>query len=223
MANTPLDLGTLETQSSPPRQSADLGYFSDMMMWILIAVIAAAVIGSVLLLVLRRRRLARSPRMLEGNRVTISGTVQAPATLEAALSGKRCVVHRSRARVVVGEKLVAEPRELEVSPFVVVTRHGPIRIDVRELALDVSAETVVDQATARQLAFRARHAIPAQAAAAYDEIVVEPGAKVTIRGIVAVERNLEAAGERGYRDDAPTTIHLRGQPSKPVTLLRLWH
>ena len=131
-------------------------------------------------------------------------------------------MHRSRARVLVHERLISEPREVEIAPFVVVTRHGQIRVDVRELALDVPPDRVVGPATARQLAFRARHAIPERAVAAYDEIVIEPGAKVTLRGIVAIERDLDATGERGYRDDAPTTIHLVGLPAKPVALLKLW-
>lgn len=201
---------------------ADYDYMADMYSWILLGVIALAILGAIAVIVVRRRRLARSPQLREGTRVTISGIVQAPATLDAALSGRRCVMHRSRARVLVHARLLSQPREVEISPFVVATRHGEIRVDVRELELDVPPERVIGPESARHLAFRARHAIPPAAAAEFDEIVIAPGAKVTLRGIVAIERDLAAAGERGYRDDAPTTIHLVGLPAKPVALLKLW-
>lgn len=217
------ELAQYEAPKPPrPEPGADLDYLADMYVWILLGAIALGMLATLAVIVVRRRRIARSPRLVEGTRVTISGVVQAPATLEAALSGRPCVMHRSRARVLVHTRLISEPREVEIAPFVVATRHGQIRVDVREIELDVPPESVVGPESARQRAFRERHAIPQDAAAAFDEIVIEPGAKVTIRGIVAIERELDAKGERGYRDDAPTTIHLVGSPAKPVALLKQW-
>lgn len=210
----------LHQSAEPPPAGADLDYLTDMYGWIFLGVVLVAMLASIAVLAARRRRLARSPQLREGTRVTISGVVQAPATLEAALSGRPCVMYRSRARVLVHERLISEPREVDIAPFVVATRHGEIRVDVRELALEVAPERIVDPAGT--LAFRARHAIPARAAAAFDEIAIEPGAKVTLCGVVAIERDLAARGERGYRDDAPTTLHLVGLPTKPVALLKLW-
>ena len=58
--------------------------------------------------------------------------------------------------------------------------------------------------------------------AMFDEIVVEPGANIAIRGILSVERDPTASSERGYRDDAPTIVHLVGSPSTSLTILRIW-
>lgn len=204
-------------------QEIDHGNIGRLLLWIAGGLIGVGFVGYVAIALLQRRRLARSPVLVEGNVVTISGVVQ-PATkpLEAALSGRGCVMHRSRARVLVKERLISEPREVEIQPFVIVTKRGLVRIDVDTLALEVPPAIVVDHATERQRAFRARHDIPEAASVAFDEIRIEPGAKVTMRGIVTLERDATAINERGYRDDAPTSIRLVGRADKPLTLLKIW-
>ncbi len=214
---TKLDLLTVQVDRT------DVGYIFDLLLWGALGLVALGIVGHGVRVLLRRRRLAHSPQLLEGTQLTISGVVQSsPVAIEAALSGKRCVMHRSRARVLVNERLLSQLREVEIRPFVVDTRHGPVRVDVQELALEVPPDSVVDHATPRQLEFRARHAIPRSASVAFDEIVIEPGSKVSLRGVVTLERDPDATAERGYRDDAPTTIRLVGDASQPLTLLRIW-
>jgi len=185
----------------------------------LLLAIAAAVTGIVLLgfairFALRRRDLARTSRLVEGEVVTIAGVVKPLAgTLEAPLSGRTCVLHRSRIVAATGEGL-----DREGVPFVVETKHGAVQVDPEKLELAVAPMTVVARATPRLDAFRARHEIDADMPASFDEIVVEPGSRITIRGVLAVVRDASAAGERGYRDDIPTTVRL----DAPVTVVRIW-
>ena len=101
---------------------------------------------------------------------------------------------------------------------VVETKHGAVQVDPEKLELAVAPMTVVARATPRLDAFRARHEIDADMPASFDEIVVEPGSRITIRGVLAVVRDASAAGERGYRDDIPTTVRL----DAPVTVVRIW-
>jgi len=200
----------------------DTGPIKDILMWVVIALLAIGAAGSVVIAVLRKRRLARSAKLTEGEHVTVSGTVKSVGTvLEAPLSGRRCVSHQSRARVVLHDRLVGEPSETETVPFVVETKHGSVQVE-GELVHRELAETVVDTGSDRLRSFLDKHAAPKQASASYSEVVVEPGAKVTIKGIVALERDHASTDERGYRDDAPTTIKLVGTTAKPITVLKIW-
>jgi len=78
-----------------------------------------------------------------------------------------------------------------------------------------------DARTPRQLAFRKRHDVETSAPANFDEVVIKPGVKITLRGVVRFERQPEAT-ERGYRDDAPAKRRLVSLPQQPVTVLRIW-
>lgn len=220
LARCKTNLDTLNLRVDDPDPP---NYLGQLALWALLGVVAVGLIGCLAIVLIQKHRLARSPKLVEGERLTISGVVQPTnAAVEAALSGRRCVLDRSRARVLVHDRLISEPREVQIRPFVVATRYGQVRIDVSELALEVPPNTVVDLATERQLAFRSRHDIPKTAALAFDEILIEPGSKVTIRGIVSLERDPDSTAERGYRDDAPTTIRLVGDASRPLTLLKIW-
>jgi len=179
--------------------------------------LAAAAVAAILVALgvrrlLRRRDLARSGPLVDGELVTIAGVVRAAGPLvEAPLSGRSCVYHRSHARItatIASLQVVGEPAEHAASPFVVETRRGAIRIDEPDLELALAPTAVPGRETAAQRAFLARHATAAGAHASFDEVVIAPGATVTLRGVVRLEHDVAHAGERGYRDDAPLVARL---------------
>ncbi len=174
----------------------------------------------------RRRDLAKSPPLVEGEVVTLSGTVRpADSTLEAPLSGKRCVVYRTHARVFSRAsvpRLLAEPFELETVPFMLETPRGTVRVDAPALQVAVTPETAVGVAPERIAAFLDRHRVELREGIVFDEIAVEPGQTATVRGVLRVRRDEASTAERGYRDDAPTIRELVAAADQPVTLLRVW-
>jgi hypothetical protein len=210
----------------PPVPDVDLSGLRHVLYAIGAAVLGLALGALALLRARRNRDLRRSPPLVDSELVTISGVVQPlGAPLEAPLSGRRCVAHRSRARVFATDassQLVAEPCEHEVAPFVIETRHGPVRIDARELHLELAPSSLVDTSTSHQRTFRTRHTIDRDVRAYFDEIVIAPGAKVTMRGMVSIEHDPQDASERGYREGAATRTRLVATASQPLTVLRVW-
>lgn len=194
--------------------------------------IGAGVITALLVLgfgvreLLRRRDLRRSQKLLDGELVTLAGmVVAAGAQLEAPLTGTRCVVHRSRARVFANDStatVVAEPLETAAVSFDIDTQHGRVRVDARDIDFDMPPNAVVYRPTPQIMAFRARHAIDDKLSASYEEIVIAPGRHVTIRGVISVEQDAAAQTERGYRDDAPWIARLVSSEEHKVTISRTW-
>ncbi len=211
---------------TPPEPDVDLSK----LLYVIAGVAAGGVVlgvgGRTLLRGVRDRDLRRSPALVDSELLAISGIVRAAGEpLEAPLSGRSCVAHRSRARVFGGAnkaQLVAEPIEQEATPFVVETRHGAVRIDARDLALDVAPSGLPDRSTLAQRTFRTRNALERDVPAYFDEIVIAPGARVTIRGVVSLEQDPHDASERGYREGAATRARLVATAAQPVTVLRVW-
>lgn len=194
----------------------DLDGFKQLLYAIAASIILLTMIGLAIRAVLRRRRLVRSPRLADGEVVTVAGVVRALGPpIEAPLSGRSCVLHRSRIRVFTPKPL--DRSETAGVAFVVETKQGIVRIATDTTQLAMAPLTVVDRASPRQLAFRQRHGIAVDVPVAFDEIVVPPGAKVMVRGIVRAEPDEDPTAERGYRDNAPTALHL----AEP-TVLRVW-
>jgi hypothetical protein len=70
-------------------QETDHGYIGKLLLWIFGGLIGLGAIGSLAIAFLQRRRLAKSPKLVEGDVVTISGVVQPLVKpFEAALSGR---------------------------------------------------------------------------------------------------------------------------------------
>ena len=83
---------------------------------------------------------------------------------------------------------------------------------------------LVPRAEAREIAFLARAGFGADfhRHAGFDEIVVEPGATIVVRGMIRIDRDIASTAERGYRDDAPTLVRLVATPQTPVTISQIW-
>ena len=196
---------------------------------ILSLVAALAFVGTLWLRsLLRKRALRRSAPLVDHELVTITGVVQPLGeTIEAALSSKRCVVHRTRARIFRSRgsvDVIGEPTELAMVPFAVHTPRGTVRVDAKQLELAVPPSTVVAGASERGAAFLARHDVPRAQhdLAAFDEILITPGDTITLHGMIEISRDDAAAGERGYRDDAPAVARLVPPHDAQVRVLRIF-
>ena len=140
----------------------------------------------------RRRDMRRAPRLVDHEVVTLSGVVVAgDHALTAPLSGRSCVVHRSSARLrgPVAKGSSAVHSEQASTSFVVTTASGPVCIEPGQVVLDLVPLVVLDRGAAAKTAFLDRQGIdPARRAeVSFDEIVITPGSKISIRGMIRIE------------------------------------
>jgi hypothetical protein len=182
----------------------------------------AIVFAGVWTRVRRKKDLEKSSALVDGEEVTVSGKVRAvDKTLEAPLSGKKCVLFRTHARVYSRAsvpRLISEPFELETVPFVIDTPRGVVRVDAPEVQIAVTPERAVGVAEERVMAFLERHRVQKREGVELDEMAVEPGQTVTVKGVLRACRDETSTAERGYRDELPTAYEL----VEGVTLLRVW-
>lgn len=190
------------------------------------AVVGGIVVGVTALV--RQRALAGRVEFRDHELVTATGVVRGGGeTLTAPLSGRACIAYESRGRLFqtrASIELLAAPLDAASLPFVVATRGGDVLVDGTALAFAVPPERLVERSEALELAFLARHGVAPDRhdEVQFDEVIIAAGARVTIRGVAILERDGRAAGERGYRDDAPATIRLVPHGETPVTILRAW-
>ena len=152
--------------------------------------------------------------------VTVTGTVRARdagALLEAPLSGRRVVYHRSAARVPLHD---FSATAVEMIPFELETADGIVHVegDAAEVVLDPAPVTPRDLERVRR--FLAVHGASAEHAftAGVDEIAIEPGARISVHGLARIEADPSGAGERGYREGAPARVTLEPHAAHPLTL-----
>ena len=186
---------------------------------------ALGLLGLALRGVKRRRDLRRAPRLVDHEVMTVTGIVVAGEhVLTAPLSGHACVAHRASARLR-GRPSAAVHSEQASTAFVVATAAGPVCVDPGELALDLVPLVVLDHAVHDRTAFLERQGIdPVQRGQlSFDEIVIAPGSRISIRGMIRIGLDQGSASERGYREALPSTARLVATaPTAPVTVVRSW-
>ena len=158
--------------------------------------------------------------------VTLSGTVRALGEpLIAPLSGTPCVMHRSVLRILgtaLGQAggVVAEHVAVEMVDFVLETTDGRVIVTGREAETTIRPGRIIPRELEREAAFLAARGVRAHARlVSCDEIVIEPGAKISVHGIARIEADASAAGagEQGFRD-TPLTTRLVGDERHPLTI-----
>jgi hypothetical protein len=176
----------------------------------------AAVLSQVLARSEVRRRVREAPHMLvDHSVVTLVGTVRAIGEpLIAPLSGRACVVHRSTARG--GDSSFTQ---CELVRFTLVTRDGEVIVDGETAEIPDRPSPIIPRKLEREEAFLARHGYRGGRGTGFEEIVIEPGARVSVHGVVRVEISPPAArGEIGFRD-APTIVRIVGDARNPLTIV----
>jgi hypothetical protein len=181
-----------------------------------------------------RRALRKAPKLAigafpEGSPGRIVGAVAPGETIEAPLSGRRCVYFE----VIVEEKAGGKNkhwrrrvREATGIPFVVSDGTGRAIIDPAHarIALEDDAHSrsgVFDAATAREEAFLARHGVESRGwllakTLRYQEAVIEVDEQVAVAGLAVREPDPDAGAGEGYRGAPPTRIRMNGTPAFPL-------
>ncbi|MEP6865865.1 MAG: hypothetical protein ABJE66_34920 [Deltaproteobacteria bacterium] len=164
----------------------------------------------------------------EGAVVRVTGIVRATdETIVAPISGRRCVVYRSRVTSAGGlvRRAFKARESLVMVPFVL-ERDGdtmPVAIEGRHALLDLPNTKLPPPRTSdereRRVSFLALHGLKASAGGIFEEVLIEPGMRVTIAGLMM--KDIVAAppeGEAGYREEAPASLRLAGDVGHPLVI-----
>lgn len=175
-----------------------------------------------------RRRLRRGAKVIADRTiVTVTGTVRPRGELLVApLSGRACVLYAAHARVRTGAtnelnlEEVVDVASQRMIAFELETREGVISVegDAAELALRPSPP--IPRSLTREAAFlasigRARQLVPSSS---FEEVAIEPGARVSVQGMAVIESDASHPSERGYRDSGPTRVRLIAHEAHPLTI-----
>lgn len=188
--------------------------------------------------VLERRRARRTIRQQaplasdspEGVTVRATGVARADdMTLLAPLSNRPCLVVRSRVTTGKGfAGLAARPKEtITMVPFLLDRgADGIVRVEGHHVLLDLPPIQLRGDHTdvERQQLFMSTHGLPLRdhGEASFEETLVLPGDRITVAGLVMkdVADAPVVDGERGFRDEQPTTLRLAGNAAHPLAIGR---
>jgi hypothetical protein len=106
--------------------------------------------------------------------------------------------------------VLGEPAEAQAAPFRLRTPHGDLHVDTTAAELALVPSTLISRMEDREVAFLRRHGFDAvrRATTGFDEILIVPGATITVRGLVRIEVDPASSAERGYRDELPQLARL---------------
>jgi hypothetical protein len=218
----------LHAQAAAPPADPDAAFVTRTLLVLLAIALASAGLTAALVKALRRRRLRANPPLVDLAPVTLTGVVRAAGPLlTAPLSGRPCLAYQARARLfdpIRPGHVIAAPTAIEMTPFVIVTPRGEVRVPAQPIAFAIAAATVIDRDADRERAFLTGHGVSAELhlGAGLDEVRLLPGATVVLAGMIRLERAHADTGERGFRDDAPLEPHLVGAGDAPLTLRDQW-
>ncbi len=156
----------------------------------------------------------------EGAEITVTGTVSAEELVIAPLTGQPCVLHRTHARVWdrldAAANLVDEVLLVRHAPFVLEADGQAFHITgTMAIAVDIRPVDVWPH-PAHAAALLAGYA-PFVRSTFFDHVVVHPGERLTVTGVVA--REMASDGEHGYRETGIVT-RLVGYDGRPLRISR---
>lgn len=173
-----------------------------------------------------RKRLRRASReLVEGAVVTLTGTVRAKGELVTGpLSGREGVAFLVTARIFGPEiqymrsrPVVDRLQRREIREFILETKDGPIEIEPGDALIEYAPEPLIPRKIEREQAFlRASGSDVHAKDAGFDEVVIQPGMKVSVHGAVHFE---VAPSDAGYRETGRRVI-LSAPPDHPLTIAR---
>jgi hypothetical protein len=202
----------------------------------IVALGSAAIGGTRTMLERRRARRELEARpvltagVAEGEIVRVTGVVRVlDETLEAPLSGQVCVVVRSR--VTAGGNLARRaivPREsFRMVAFVLDRPEGPVSIEGEHALLDLpplklpAPRGLNSDERIRRERFLALHGLKPRTGgrALFSETIVEPGARITVAGLVMKDPVPPSTQEElGFRDAAAPALRLAGNRDHPLVI-----
>lgn len=173
----------------------------------------------------RKRMREASRELVEGAVVTLTGTVRAKGDLVTGpLSGRAGVAYFSIARIygpathhMRSRPIVDQLQRREIREFVLETKDGPIEVEPGDALIEYAPEPLIPRKIEREQAFLQASGSAVHAKdAGFDEVVIQPGMKISVHGAVHFEA---APAEAGYRETGRRVI-LSAAPDHPVTIGR---
>jgi len=181
-----------------------------------------------------QRALRGAPRVSiaeapEGEVVRLQGRVVAGETLEAPLTGRRCVYYFAIVEEESGGDWRERAREYDGVPFAIDDGSGRAIVDPANARVDVdldraSRSGTFDEPTPRETAFLERHGLRGTGwifnkNLRYREGVFEVGEPIAILCQPVREPDPDAAARvGGYRNAAPTRLRIGGSADHPILL-----
>lgn len=171
----------------------------------------------------RKRLRGASRDLVDGAVVTLTGKVIAKTKrVEAPLSGREGVAYAASARIYTSVGRMPGQRSAEVVETMMVefelqTNDDVVLVLGEEPQIALPGAPLIPRRLDREQRFLRIHgyaAVNAQAAG-FDEVVIEPGMKISVHGVVRIEPVASA----DYRATA-TRIVVSGDPAHPLTIGR---
>jgi hypothetical protein len=175
-----------------------------------------------------RRQLNETPPLEattpEGTSARVTGTVRAlDEKLVAPLCGRECVVFRARVQTH-GSGPTTREETFAIVTFAVDRDDGErVVIDADAAVLAIKPATEPRRTLAihmRRRHFALMHGIALDESTRFSEVLVEPGSRVSITGLVMKEPATapEIGGERGFRDAPAPMLRLAGNTAHPLVI-----
>jgi hypothetical protein len=173
-----------------------------------------------------RTRPVLAPSTADGAVVRVTGIVRAIEPLTAPLSGRECVIYRSRVDATTWmfrrEARRGRHEATRMAPFVIDRgAEGTVLVDGTHALLDLPALKLGDGDRARREQFLMMHGVPIREAtrARFEETIVEPGMTVSVAGLIMLDVATEpSVVERHFREAPPPALRLTGNAEHPLAI-----
>lgn len=192
-------------------------------MWFIAVVIGvvAAIAAPFKLRATLRGRLRAGTRTIEhGALVTVVGTIrETPTLVDSPISTKQGVVIYAQAELPeMGPDGPVIMKTQRMVPFELDTMHGVILVDGTAADILMKPTAIAKRVPELERSFVVAHGRGEEIAkvATFREIVLGPGARITVHGVAMIEDEIDA--ERGYRDAAPTRTRIVAPETYPITI-----
>ena len=162
-----------------------------------------------------RRQLAKGPpQLVDGAVVTLTGTVKPIDLLTAPISRRSCVALHVKAFI--GPTWLTR---FAMTRFVLQTDQGDVFVEhFPDAALALPILKLQPPYDVAEQFLRGIGRMPWEAGKArFEEMVIEPGDRIAVFGVVRTELEVPEAGEIGFRD-SKQVVRLTGDPRHPMAL-----
>jgi hypothetical protein len=158
---------------------------------------------------------------VEGDVVRVTGIVRPIDSLIAPLSGRSCVMYRSRVdnANVFGTQTWDVRIASSITPFYLDREDGdPVRVDGQAI-VELGGVPISDPDRKRQFLLSQGVTRRERGWPRFEEVIVEAGMQVSIVGLMSIDDTQSPSpAERGFRDPQPSMVRLIGDPTHPLII-----
>jgi hypothetical protein len=157
----------------------------------------------------------------EGDVVRLTGIVHPIELLSAPLSGRPCVMYRSRVDNAspFGPKKWDYRLATSITSFYLHREDGARVLVLGQAIVELPAVRIVDRGRKQQFLLAQGVSVRDRGWPRFEEVIIEPGAQISVVGTkMLAEVDPASAVERGFREPGPATIRLTGDPAHPLII-----